>query len=58
MQRIIFLSWFVATVALLVHALLCPNSYKDTKGAKLIGRYFLITIFTVIAEAIVAIWIK
>lgn len=58
MQLIIFLFWFMAIVALLAHAIFCQNSYKDTNGAKLIGRYFLITIFAIIAEAIITIWTK
>lgn len=55
MQLIIFLFWVMAVVALLAHAIICPNSYKGTKGAKLIGRYFLIAIFTIIAEVIIII---
>lgn len=58
MQLIIFLFWFMAIVALLAHAIFYPNSYKDTNGAKLIGRYFLITMLAIIAEVIITIWIK
>lgn len=58
MQLIIFLFWFIAIIGLLGHAIFYPNSYKGTHGAKLIGRYFLITILAIIAEVIITIWIK
>jgi hypothetical protein len=48
----------MAIVTLLAHAIFCQNSYKGTHGAKLIGRYFLITMLAIIAEVIVTIWTK
>ena len=48
----IFIIWWIVIVAIMLHAILNYREYND-KGAKLIGRYILVTILAIIVEIIV-----
>lgn len=50
----IFIIWWIVIMSIMLHAILNYREYDD-KGAKLIGRYILVTILAIIVEIIVCI---